>query len=195
MKRFIFPRYSTSGCRRPTQALSIRAWPSLCLPLQMQPENFLHFTPDMQWVLSRSRPGPRNFYNLSTNQAQALKAFAFPHLTLQFQDESLPEKPRCLRMCNSLTLAERTPRHKYVLGRNTCEETKVFPQGKASHWIPRTARKGKSQDVQKALKLEPLQHRWRQLSLQLQEKEAKRSAGELKHDLEETKNEIERANS
>lgn len=123
--------------------------PSLCLPLQMQPENFLHFTPDMQWVLSRS-PGPRNLYNLSTNQAQALKAFAFPHLTLQFQDESLPEKPCCLGMRNSLTLAERTQRHKYVLRRNTREATKVFPQGKASHWIPRTARKRKSQDEQKS---------------------------------------------
>lgn len=161
--------------------------PSLCLPLQTQPENFLHFTPDMQWVLSRRSPGPRNLYKLSTNQAQVLKAFAFPHLTLQFQDESLPEKPCCLGMCNSLTLADRTPRHKYVLGRNTREATKVFPQGKASHWIPRTARKGKSQDVQKALKLEQLQHRWRQLSMQLQEKEAKPSAGELKHDLEEIK--------
>lgn len=63
--------------------------------------------------------------------------------------------------------------------------TRVFPQGKASHCTPRATRKGKSQDLQQRQPFSP----------QLQEKEAKGSAGELKRALEEIKNELGRANS
>lgn len=100
--------------------------------------------------------GRKKPLQLVPNQDQVLKPFAFPHLTLQFQDEfksyylSLPEKARCLRTLSSSPYekrAEAAPYHKYILGRNKHEATRVLPQGKASRWTPRAARNGKSQDL------------------------------------------------
>lgn len=198
MKHFIFPSYSASGCCRPTQALSIPACqlPSLRICLCECSQRISCVSPlprnrryhEEVWeqetftTCPKSSPGSQSF----------CLSLSYPTIPGLIQ-ELLPlcQKSHAALGCSAAHLGQKEPRgmNMYLLETHM-GATRVFPQGKASHWTPRATRKGKSQDLREGLKLQR-----QPFSPQLKEKEAKGSAGELKCALEEIKNELGRANS
>lgn len=130
MKHFIFPRYSAPGCRRPTQAPSIRVCrlPSPCKRSQGLPR----ISPQTCNGCYHEEVWAQESFPACPKASPGFQSFFLSPPRPQFQDESksyLCQKSHTASGCLA-TLLERAPWHEYVLGRNMHEATRVFPQGK-----------------------------------------------------------------